>query len=365
MRIKTVLAAIVMLTVNALGQVGSPQQVKLNMHRLCCDAPTDTGLNGPADEVYMLLLIETSDGRVKGLRLPADAPHEARGHWDMTKDPKAPTDAGSGDSHCIGSTERQRELYAGDVLQLLPGQTASVTVFVMEEDQGFEGLRLGPVLETVARAVPEATVQRGAEIINRLLAKMRADGVDKDDFVGSFKCQIRRGKGEADGIDVVWAKGERVKEQLRRNRPEQQEFRLNGDGSDYVITLEASWEKVGIPPKLPTLPGTWRGSLVRTEGVRPGAAETWTVELKTQGEIAVETVVEFAFDTNMSKRMQFKVDRVEGNEAILRPVESPDAYTLKLRGSTNKHVQVLLYEGNADRDTAKSYSDGWTLLSPQ
>jgi hypothetical protein len=185
---------------------------------LSCDARTD----GPCppdceDEVYLLVAVETSDGRTYQTRLPSNAVKEERGHWNFKP--------GNDDD----SNHRRRNIHLL-TMPLESEQIMGVSVFVMEEDDGSpnwaqalsDGLKKAPDPRAVAAGI-------GFDII-------RNNFRNSDDYIGAFGVHIYNDKGT---LIVNWSRIDRVVSEVENvNGKDTHEFRMNGDGSNYVTWLK-------------------------------------------------------------------------------------------------------------------------------
>jgi hypothetical protein len=137
----SMVAAMSMTSGSNAAQFSSPNsnRVELFLENLICENTTEAG----ADEVYILLLATSSDGRQIARRLPANLPHESSGHWDMNDDRNLGCNKASGDSHCIGD----KPIGTFDTT----GRTWDVTVAFMEEDRGLERNMEDVVMEGAKR----------------------------------------------------------------------------------------------------------------------------------------------------------------------------------------------------------------------
>lgn len=190
---------------------------ELYMRQLCCD---DTVEDQGADEVYILVFGRRTDGATFAARIPGE-----KQHWDMN-DGNQPTDNPSGDSHCITG----KSLFSGD---LAPGQSWNLSVTVMEEDGG--------TTKTAQQVVGALLIETGdpyaaaAGTIIGGLAKLGVFITDTDDWPGSIGVRISNNNGS---LRTEWRSKERIVDSIPdpddKGNPNKREFRMNGDGSNYV-----------------------------------------------------------------------------------------------------------------------------------
>ena len=200
-------------------QVSEPTSstVRLKLRTLVCNKTTEAG----ADEVYVLVIGNRSDGAKYTARIPADAPHSAAGHWDMN-DGNQPTDNPSGDSRRITN----KQLFIGDVS---PGQRWDVVILIMEEDGGNS--------KKWQEAASAAAIESGnpyaiaGGVILATFTKLFGGIVnDTDDYIGSFAVSIANNGGN---VTTDWRAIDRVSSS---QGAEEREFGMNGDGSAYIGT---------------------------------------------------------------------------------------------------------------------------------
>lgn len=193
---------------------------ELRMNKLCCDKTTEHG----ADEVYLLVFGRRSDGATFGARIPGN-----NQHWDMN-DGNQPTDNPRGDSHCITN----KLLMQGDLAE---GQSWDVSVTVMEEDGGTGK----PAQEVAAALLAESgdPYAASAGTILGILTRLGFFYTDTDDWMGSFGVRITNKQGQT---EVSWNPKERMVHSIpdpeAPSNPRRREFRMNGDGSNYVGWFE-------------------------------------------------------------------------------------------------------------------------------
>lgn len=199
----------------------SPHHFELRVRKICCDKTTEHG----ADEVYVLVVGKRTDGQTFSARLPADAPHQPSGNWDMN-DGDQPTDNPSGDAHC----RTNKTLFSGDVSS---GQTWELVIMFMEEDGGTtESYQkaAGTVLQQI-----DNPYAQGAGVVISTLTKIGFFATDTDDFLGSFGVRVTDSGAE-------WKPMERlvhsIADQDDPQNANKREFRMNGDGSNYVAWIE-------------------------------------------------------------------------------------------------------------------------------
>jgi hypothetical protein len=186
-------------------------EVELFLRNVWSDNTTELG----ADEVYILLLATSSDGRQVARRLPSSAAHTSAGHWDMNDNKSLGCNRGSGDSHCI----EDKFLGAFDT----NGNTSwDVTVAFMEEDRGLE--------KAPEQILREAVEQgRGSRIGTLLAILVGFANNDSDDFIGSVVAHIQRGR-------VSWRAGERIRQSVPYPADASRlfGFQMIGDGANYT-----------------------------------------------------------------------------------------------------------------------------------
>jgi hypothetical protein len=202
---RSTITSIVMATMSmGLPLSASALHVKLFPYRqdgvkaaLCSDKTTEEG----EDEVYLIVKTEI-DGKVAGeVRLPANIVDDDRGHWDMN-------DGAGDENHC------RVEMPLAE-FDLTEGQVGRATVFTMEEDGGS--------LEKLAGKVG--------------IKFDVFDIKDIDDYIGAFAVTVRNNGGKP---EIDWAVVDRVFTEIPNNQgPNTHEYRMNGDGSNYVF-----WVKV-------------------------------------------------------------------------------------------------------------------------
>jgi hypothetical protein len=192
--------------------------VHLGMRQFCCDKTTEAG----ADEVYILAYGRRSDGQATfEQRVPGPSQH-----WDMN-DGDQPTDNPDGDAHC----RTNKTLFTGEIG---PGQSWDLTVLVMEEDGGNSAqwqraastaaIRSGNPFAVAGGAILAVYTELFGGIVN-----------DTDDYIGSFAVHITN---DNNNIRVDWKPLDRVDHMIPDpndgGNPNRREFRMNGDGTNYV-----------------------------------------------------------------------------------------------------------------------------------
>jgi hypothetical protein len=174
-----------------------------------CNKTTEKG----ADEVYVVIVAQRSDGANLGGRLPGPGMH-----WDMNDNPKLGVNRPSGDSY--------RRMGSWFTATVKPGESLDVVFLVMEEDGGntqFAQKNVGAVLLQTGNPIAA-----GAGAILQGLASLGFYAEDTDDFIGSFGAHVTNVDGK---ISVEWRPMDRV----YATHPYKNgfEFDMNGDGSHY------------------------------------------------------------------------------------------------------------------------------------
>ena len=193
----------------------------LKMRQFCVDKTTENG----ADESYIAVVGTRSDGVTFSARLPADEPQKDAGHWDMN-DGDQPTDNPDGDSHCITNK-------AVISTELKPGQSLSLLILLMEEDENTEKIQdlaaavlaaIGNPYTVAAAAVLETLTRLGVTLVP-----------NSDEIYGSFGVNITNKDGE---ISAKWSSKNTVESsQDDPNRPDDdnaREYRMKGDGANVI-----------------------------------------------------------------------------------------------------------------------------------
>jgi len=179
---------------------------RLGIQGLCCDKTTELG----EDEVYMIVAARASDGRTWGFRLP-----DSSGHWDMN-------DGQDDSNHCISNVT------IWDA-PLPDGQDVTISVAIMEEDGGTSR----PYTDIAA-----AMLQTSGDPVGMLTGQIL--GVighffplgNSDDFIGAFSVMI---SNVDNTLQVAWRPKDCVTSEIVNiHGANTHEFRMNGDGSNYV-----------------------------------------------------------------------------------------------------------------------------------
>lgn len=179
---------------------------QLYFNGLCCDKTTENG----EDEVYILVAGLHSDGSRFTHRVPGDA-----AHWDMN-------DGQNDHNHCVHNVVLvNRDIADGQSLELL--------ISIMEEDGGTSGpyqQAFGDLLISTGNpyAIAAGTF---ISIMGKFLPFH-----DSDDWIGTFAVRIINQSGN---LSVEWRPVDRVSGVIHGiHGPNTCEFRMNGDGSNYV-----------------------------------------------------------------------------------------------------------------------------------
>lgn len=183
---------------------------------LACDKTTEHG----QDEVYMIVTVKTSDGREAKVRLPQDAAHREEGHWNMNDNQD------DGDP-----VHRRRGIELANVA-LAPGQTADITVMIFEEDGGMPGgwMQLAGAVLTASKEPKAVVAGTVLGILGSLANKFNVR--DTDDYIGSFGVFV---KNESGKLTAEYRPLDRIASQIPNiHGANTHEFRMNGDGSNYV-----------------------------------------------------------------------------------------------------------------------------------
>jgi len=181
------------------------------MYQLCCNKTTESG----ADEVYILVMGQSSDGRKYFDRAPAP-----NAHWDMN-DGDQPNDNSSGDSRCISN----KTLFSGD---LANGQTWWLNIVISEEDGGTSRSfqeNAGNLL--IATGNPYAAT---AGAILQGLSALGFNITDSDDWMGMVGVKVTNNNG---AISVEWTSKEGISSGNDQPQATANVFTMNHDGSDY------------------------------------------------------------------------------------------------------------------------------------
>lgn len=212
-----VVAGVVLLTLPLEAQQFVPprnNEVELFLRNVFCAKTTEPG----ADEVYVLVLGKSSDGKSVATRIPANAPNAASGHWDMNDNQGLGCNRPSGDSYCI-------ENKSLGFFSTASNTSWDVVVVFMEEDRG-----LGKNVEDIVR---DAVANSGGDFIvgavNLLLGLVTND---TDDFIGSVGAHITANS-------VTWRDVDRVRFHVPYpNDPLRlYGFEMNGDGAQYTAHI--------------------------------------------------------------------------------------------------------------------------------
>jgi hypothetical protein len=204
--------------------------IPLQLKSLTCNHTTENG----ADEVYILVYATKDGGKPSLQRFPVDAPHEARGHWDMN-DSDQPTDNCCGDSHII--TDRKLGNY-----RFVGGQTLELSILLMEEDGG-STKQFQTVAAALSQKVPNPIVQGAGKIIGAL-TELGVYTTDTDDLIGSVNLEFESTDMTGNsGYNYKWSAGERFSGDDGGPWPLTKEVTLdfNGDGSRYRATFGLNW----------------------------------------------------------------------------------------------------------------------------
>jgi hypothetical protein len=195
-------------------------EVILYMEKFCCDKTTEAG----ADEVYMLVVGNRSDGKNFAVRLPD------QGHWDMNDDKNGKTDAPEGDSHCLTS-----KYPFGS--QIEPDQTWNLNMLFMEGDGGTTK-EIQQIASQVLQRIDDPYAAGAGKILS-VLTQLGFKFKDTDDVLGEVGVRITNDRGQ---IDVEWSAKDRIVHinpaPFYRNAMRHKEIRMNGDGSNYVCWIE-------------------------------------------------------------------------------------------------------------------------------
>lgn len=196
-------------------EIAAPRdrEVELFLRNIWSDQTTEHG----ADEVYVLVLATSNDGRRIATRIPANAPHMAAGHWDMNDDKELGCNRSTGDSHCI--EDRSLGTFSTN-----GGRTWDVVVAFMEEDRGL-GRHVEDIL-TEAIATSDGNFIVAA--LNVLLGLWKDD---TDDFLGSVGAHISAGR-------VSWRKIDRILQAVPYPNERRYGFQLVGDGANYTAHID-------------------------------------------------------------------------------------------------------------------------------
>jgi hypothetical protein len=182
---------------------------------LDCMDTTEAG----EDEVYIILIGKTSDGRVVQARLPADMPHEEAGHWNMN-------DGDDDNNKHINGIR----LATAD---LASGQSIAWDVLLMEEDGGTSAR-----WQELASAILKETGDPYALAAAGILDFMKKVGFkivdDKDEFLGAWSVVVTNKGGT---LNTEW----RAMNRIFQEDPERKDqflprnshrFYLNGGNND-------------------------------------------------------------------------------------------------------------------------------------
>ena len=196
----------------------SEARAGLFMRQICCDKTTEAG----ADEVYFIIAGRSNTGRELFARLPGPSDHRDMNDGDQGTKPYS---GYSGDAHCVANGSLFNDIR--------DGETWNFAVLVMEEDGGTS--RDYQSLASQALKMIDHPIAQAAGHILGVLTKLGLFFNDTDDYIGSFGVQATNHGG---AITTEWRNGDRVV--LSQNDPDapgdpnRHEFRMNGDGSNYV-----------------------------------------------------------------------------------------------------------------------------------
>ena len=199
--------------------------MQLFMRALCCDDTTEQG----ADEIYIIVMGQCTDGRQIVLRIPSPTDH-----WNMSDDDDDGNDNPSGDSHCVTN----KILFSESIDN---GQAWSLYVMVMEEDNGFDFNKLQQGIAAVLLKSGDPYAAAAGAILGAL-SFIGINISNSDDTPGQFAVKIA--KDDKGYVTAQWQPKLGIKDAdnnadpADRNNPLKRELRMQNDSSNFVGWFE-------------------------------------------------------------------------------------------------------------------------------